>query len=78
MLYSTACKYEGEVKELKDRCFKLMGDEDIFMEMNSDALELMQKSMTLLDTSTTLVVEQAKAIDKLQDMVKELLELAKK
>lgn len=78
MLYLTACTYETEVKELKESCCKLMGNEDILMGMNSETLELMQKSMKALDTSTTLVVEQAKAIDKLTDMVKQLVELAKK
>lgn len=74
MLTYKADKCVKELKEMKDFCAKMIGNETTLMSMGSDELSMMQSSLRLIDASAELMMEQAEIIENMNRKLDRLLE----
>lgn len=77
MLQTKTNEMINQMDELMEG-YKTMMDFDTVMNMDPKTFELMQKTMSLYETSCSLVREQAKIIDSLDKKTNELLEMNRK
>lgn len=63
----------NEINFLKRKCIKLIVDEDVIKNANSEELELVQRCMNLMDLACKVSLEQAKAIDDINRKLDKLL-----
>ena len=66
-------EYKEQVNEAKTSLLKLIPAESI-LEMDTEGIEALKKMFKLLDTSMTLVVEQAETINEINEKLDLLLD----
>lgn len=73
-LEKSATMLSYKLKEFVDVCIGKMADANTVRRMNADDLEMMQRSMNLMDDALKYMNQQARAIDEINSKLDRLLE----